>query len=84
MSMRYIGPFEVLTQVGEVAYKLALPPNLSVVHLVFLVSMLKKYITNGSHKLQHEELDVQPDLLFKEVATWILGRSMKTLHRKCL
>ena len=42
LSPRYIGPFEVLKRVGEVAYELALPPGLSGVHLVFHVSMLKK------------------------------------------
>ena len=41
LSLRYIGPFEVLKRVGEGSYELALPPGLSVVHLVFHVSMLK-------------------------------------------
>ena len=41
LSQRYIGPFEVLKRVGEVAYELVLPPRLSGVHPVFHVSMLK-------------------------------------------
>ena len=36
LSPRYIGPFEVLKRVGEVAFELALPPGLSGVHPVFL------------------------------------------------
>ena len=40
LSLRYIGPFEVLERVGTVAYRLALPSSLSGVHTVFHVSML--------------------------------------------
>ena len=40
LSSRYIGPFEILERVGTVAYRLALPPNLSGVHAAFHVSML--------------------------------------------
>lgn len=46
MSMRYIGLFEVSRQVGEVAYKLALPHSLSAVYLIFHVTMLKKFVPN--------------------------------------
>ena len=42
LSLRYIGPFEVLKCVGEVSYELDLPPGLSGVHLVFHVSMLNR------------------------------------------
>lgn len=37
LNLRFIGPFEILSRAGEVAYKLALPPSLSSVHLVFHV-----------------------------------------------
>ena len=40
---RFIGPFEVLEHVGEVAYRLALPLHLLKVHNVFHDSMLHKY-----------------------------------------
>ena len=35
LSPRYIGPFEIVERIGEVAYQLALPPGLSGVHHVF-------------------------------------------------
>ena len=46
---RFIGPFEILSRVGEVAYKLAFPPSLSAIHHVFHVYMLRKYILDESH-----------------------------------
>ena len=44
LAPRYIGPFEILERIGMVAYRLALPPNMSQVHPVFHISMLRKYI----------------------------------------
>ncbi|GKE65149.1 hypothetical protein Tco_1519310, partial [Tanacetum coccineum] len=32
LSPRFIGPFEILERIGEVSYRLALPPQLSHVH----------------------------------------------------
>ena len=37
LSPRLVGPFEVHERVGERAYRLALPPYLAGVHLVFHV-----------------------------------------------
>jgi hypothetical protein len=42
LSPRYIGPFRILEQKGEVAYQLELPARLSDVHNVFHISQLKK------------------------------------------
>ena len=41
LSPRYIGPFEILERVGEMAYRLALPSSLEGVHNVFHVSQLR-------------------------------------------
>ena len=42
LSPRYIGPFEIVERIGPVAYRLDLPEELSGVHNVFHISMLRK------------------------------------------
>ena len=49
LSPRFIGPFEILERVDTFAYRLALPPNMSGVHEVFHVSMLRKYTPDPAH-----------------------------------
>ena len=48
LSLRYIGPYQITEQVGEVAYRLELPLELSKVHDVFHVSMLRHYVSDPS------------------------------------
>ena len=48
LAPRYYGPFEILSNIGQVAYQLALPPNLRV-HNVFCISVLKKYVHDAIH-----------------------------------
>ena len=49
LSLRFIGPFEILKKVGTIAYRLALPPSMSGVHEVFHVSMLRRYTPDPAH-----------------------------------
>ncbi|KAL5537943.1 hypothetical protein UlMin_045730 [Ulmus minor] len=81
---RYIGPFEILEKIGKVAYRLALPPELSSVHNIFHVSMLRKYISNPSHVLEYEPIEVHEDLTHEEQPVQILDQKEKTLHNKVI
>lgn len=40
LSLRYIGPYEIVKCVGEVTYELDLFSELAVIHSVFYVSVL--------------------------------------------
>ena len=44
LAPRYIRPYGIVEACGPVAYKLKLPPKMSVVHNVFRVSQLKKCV----------------------------------------
>ncbi|GKC35182.1 putative reverse transcriptase domain-containing protein [Tanacetum coccineum] len=46
LNPRYIGPFKILAKVGTVAYRLALPEQLSRVHSTIHVSNLKKCLSD--------------------------------------
>ena len=84
LSPRFIGPFEVLDRIGEVAYRLAMPPSLSAVHNVFHVSMLRKYVSDPSHVLSYENLELDEDLSYEEKPVQILDRKEKVLRTKTI
>ena len=84
LARRYIGPFEIDMRVGEVAYRLILPTELAGVHKVFHISMLRKYIPDPSHVLQHEPLDVQPDVTFVERPKKIIDTKEQVLRTRMI
>ena len=49
-----------------VTYRLDLPPSLSSVHVVFRVSMLRKYTPDSTHVVDWGELVVDVDGIFEE------------------
>ncbi|XP_069150846.1 uncharacterized protein [Solanum lycopersicum] len=82
MRPRYVGPYEILQHVGEMAYKLALPTELTSVHLVLYVSMLKKCLGDPASILPVGGLGVGEELSYEEVPVEILHRQVKWLRNK--
>ncbi|WMV59223.1 hypothetical protein MTR67_052608 [Solanum verrucosum] len=82
LSPRFIGYFDILSRVGEVAYKLTLPPSLSVVHLMFHVSMLWKYVPDESHVLSLDSVELGLYLSFKEEPITIFDSQVRKLRTK--
>jgi hypothetical protein len=77
LAPRYIGPFKILEQKGEVAYQLELPPHLSNVNDVFHVSQLRKCLRVLEEQIPLEELMIGEDLTYQEYPVKILNTSKK-------
>ena len=68
----YVGPYEISKRVRKVAYEFKLPSELTLVHPVFYVSMLKKCIGDSVSSLPFEGLWVNENLSYEEVPVEIL------------
>ncbi|GKB63963.1 putative reverse transcriptase domain-containing protein [Tanacetum coccineum] len=81
LNPRYVGPFKVLEKVGEVAYKLELPEELSRVHNTFHVSNLKKCYADEPLAVPLDGLHFDDKLQFVEEPVEIMDREVKRLKR---
>ncbi|XP_070047025.1 uncharacterized protein [Nicotiana tomentosiformis] len=78
LSLRFIGPFEVLERAGQVAYKLALPPSLLGVHSVFHVFMLRKYYADRSHVVYCITIQLDERLGYEEEPVTRQARQLRS------
>ncbi|XP_073223404.1 uncharacterized protein [Cicer arietinum] len=84
LSPRFIGSFEVLERVGPIVYRLALPSDLSEVHPIFHISMLRKYLHNPIHVINHEDVQLDESLSYVEHLIAILDRQVRRYAQKIL
>nr|GFC82809.1 putative reverse transcriptase domain-containing protein [Tanacetum cinerariifolium] len=81
LNPRYVGPFNVLERVGDVAYKLDLPEELSRVHNTFHVSNLKKCHADEPLAISLDGIHVDDKLHFVEEPMEIMDREVKQFKR---
>lgn len=84
LSPRFIGPFEILDRIGEVSYRLALPPQLSHVHNVFHVSLLRGYNYHPLHVVSYPFDQIQPDMSLSEEPEAILDWQDRVMRNKVI
>ena len=76
-----IGQFKILERIGKVAYRLALLPQLTGMHNVFHVSMLRTYVYDVSHIIDFD-IELKVNATYKERPVRILDRRVKQLRTK--
>jgi hypothetical protein len=74
LTPRYIGPFLILARLGNVAYRLELPPTLAGVHNVFHVSQLKKCLKPPVDVVIGDVSPLDADLSYPEHPVKILDQ----------
>jgi hypothetical protein len=83
LAARFCGPFEILERIGSVAYMLALPASM-IVHNVFHVSLLKKYVLNANHVIDWNVIQVEPEGVLQVHPVRILDRKRKQLQNRAI
>jgi hypothetical protein len=82
LAPRFIEPFKILENRGEVAYQLELPPQLSDMHDVFFVYQLKKCLRVPEEQIPMEDLDAKEDRSYQEYPIMILEASKIVTRNK--
>ncbi|XP_070054224.1 uncharacterized protein [Nicotiana tomentosiformis] len=82
LSLRYVEQYNVIQRIRRVAYKLELPLEMSLVHPVFHVSMLKKVVGDPLLIVQVEAIEVNEELTYEKIPVSILDRQVRKLRNK--
>ncbi|XP_021607582.1 uncharacterized protein LOC110611507 [Manihot esculenta] len=71
-------------RIRPVAYRLALPPELSQINDVFHVSILRRYRSDPSHVLQNQPIELREYLTYEEELVEIIAKEENILRSKVI
>jgi hypothetical protein len=80
----YIGPFIILARLGNVAYRLELPPALTDVHNVFHVSQLKKCLRPLMDVVVDDASPLDADMSYLEHPVKILDQQDQVMRHRTI
>ena len=66
LASRYVGPYKITEQKGNVPYKLQLPPEMSAIFDVFHVSQLKRCLCIPEEAIAPTNIKLQSDLTYED------------------
>jgi hypothetical protein len=84
LAPRYMGPFLILARLGNVAFRLELPPTLAGVHNVFHVSQLKKCLKPPVDVIVDNVAPLNADLSYPEHPVKVLGQQDWVTRRRTI
>ena len=83
LAAKFCGPFEILEWIGLVAYMHALYASM-IVHNVFHISLLKKYIPDAIHVIDWNVIQVEQEGVLKVHPVRILDQKRKQLRNRAI
>jgi hypothetical protein len=83
LAAQFCGPFEILERIGPIAYMLALIASM-IVHNVFHISLLKKYIPDANHVIDWNVIQVEQEGVLRVHLVHILYRKRKQLQNQAI
>ena len=82
LAPRYVGPYKIIEQCGLVAYRLQLPPKISVIFNVFQVFELKKCLRVPEEAIESANVKIQSDLTYEEKPIWVIEEMERVTRSK--
>ena len=82
LTPRFIGSYQILRKISPVAYQISLPPILSNLHNIFHVSQLRKYVSDPSHIIMPDTIQLKDNLTFETMSVHIIDKRIKQLRGK--
>ncbi|XP_070057158.1 uncharacterized protein [Nicotiana tomentosiformis] len=76
LSPRYVTPYKIIQRIGQVASRLELPPEMSLMHPVFHISMLKKVVGDPSLIIPVDTIEVNEELTYEEIPVAVIDRQV--------
>ena len=84
LAPRYVGPYKIIERKGNVAYKLQLPLEMSMIFDVFHVSQLKRCLRLPEEAIAPTNIKLQSDLTYEEKPIWVLEEMERVTQSKVI